>query len=261
MIDPSPIDERFDERELEKRDAALLEGLRTSLAREEIRLYRSGKHEGLFHSKSGFHAEAAELALREGLLEHTQTEKSGRFEYELVRITPKGVEYLYQHDSPRAVLGELRGMLHSARLGIPIWQDAMLASLEKLASDITGEMGRYLQRLDGLTLRVEEALKRIEVSPSLSPNVQALVPWGVDALTYLDRRIQGGATDDCPMPELFGAIHGKHGYLTLRDFYDGLRRLADNRAVRLSPYSGPGPIPQPEFALMEDGRLMYLVAR
>lgn len=251
----------FDERELEKRDAALLEGLRAALARDEIRLYRTSKQEGLFASRTGPSGEAAELALREGLLEHTTTEKTGRFEYELVRITPQGVEYLYQHDSPRAVLSELRTMLHSARMGIPIWQDKMLSSLEKLAGNITEEMARYLGRLEGLTQRVEETLKKIEVTPTLSANLQALVPWGVDALTYLDRRKQGGATEECPMPELFGAIRARHEQITLRDFYDGLRRLADNKAVRLMPYAGPGAIPQPEFALMDDGRLMYLVGR
>src|SRR5829696_796252 len=152
----------FDFHELEKRDAALLAGLRSALAGDEHRLYRSGKLDGLFGSKTGPVGEAAALAIREGLLEYSRTETRGRFEIEWVRLTAKGVEYLYEHDSPRAVLGEMRDMLAAARSGIPVWQDEMLQSLERLASDITGEMARYLAKLDALTRRVDQALRRVE---------------------------------------------------------------------------------------------------
>src|SRR5947209_6607983 len=60
----------FDPHELEKRDAALLAGLRAALAGDEHRLYRSGKFDGLFPSKTGLVGEAAGLAIREGLLEY-----------------------------------------------------------------------------------------------------------------------------------------------------------------------------------------------
>jgi hypothetical protein len=251
----------FDPHELEKRDAALLAGLRAALAGDEHRLYRSGKLEGLFPSKTGLVGEAAALAIREGLLEYSRTETRGRFEIEWVRLTARGVDYLYEHDSPRAVLGEMRDMLAAARSGIPVWQDEMLKSLERLASDITGEMARYLGKLDALSKRVEEALRRAEVAPELNPALQAVVPWGADALAYLERRKAGGASGECPLPELFGAVRGKHPTLTVRDFHDGLRRLADNRAVKLTAWNGPGAIPQPEYALMAEGRLMYHVGR
>lgn len=251
----------FDDRELQKRDAALLDGLRSALSGEEHRLYKSGKFDGLFAAKVGPAGEAAALALREGLLEHAHTESRGRFETEWVRLTAKGVEYLYEHDSPRAVLGEMRDMLKAARSGIPLWQDEMLKSLERLAATITDEMGRYLGKLDALTKRVDEALRRAEVTPELAATLQAIVPWGLEALTYLDRRKQSGAADECPLPELFGLLRGKHVALTVRDFHDGLRRLAVNRAVQFSPYRGPGAIPQPEYALMDGGRLLYHVGR
>jgi hypothetical protein len=252
---------KADPKELEKRDAALLDGLRAALAGDEHRLYRSGKLTGLFPSKTGLVGEAAALAVREGLLEYARTETRGRFEIEWVRLTAKGVEYLYEHDSPRAVLGDMRDMLAAARSGIPVWQDEMLRSLEKLATDITGEMARYLSKLDALAKRVDQALRRVEVNPGLSGVLQELVSWGVDALTYLDRRAEGGAAGECPLPELFGAVRAKHPALTVRDFHDGLRRLADNGAVRLTPWAGPGAMPQPEYALMADGRLMYHVGR
>lgn len=247
--------------ELEKRDAALLNGLRAALAGDEHRLYRSGKLDGLFAAKSGVVGEAAALAIREGLLEYARTETRGRFELEWVRLTAKGIEYLYEHDSPKAVFGEMRDMLAAARSGIPTWQDEMLKSLERLGSHITEQMAHYLARLDALSKRVDEALRRAEASPDLSESLRAVVPWGLDALAYLDRRREGGAAGECSLPELFGAVQAKHPTLAMRAFHDGLRRLVDNRAVRFSSWTGPGPIPQPEFALMTDGKLVYHVGR
>jgi hypothetical protein len=249
------------ERELEKRDADLLDGLRAALSGDEHRLYRSGKTDGLFAGKAGIPGEAAALAIREGLLEYARTESRGRFEIEWVRLTAKGVEYLYQHDSPRAILGEMRQMLATAQNGVPMWQDEMLKSLEKLATHITEQMARYLDKLESLSKRVDEAVRRADVTPELSKPLQELIPWGIDALAYLDHRRVGGATSECPMPELFGAIRGKHSEITMRDFHDGLRRLADNRAVKLAPWAGPGSIPQPEYAMMAEGKLMYHVGR
>jgi DNA-binding PadR family transcriptional regulator len=251
----------MDPQELEKRDAILLEGLRAALAGEEHRLYRGGKTDGLFHGKTGLPGEAAELALREGFIEYARTESKGRFEVEWVRLTPKGVEYLYQHDSPRAILGEMRQMLRVAQSGIPTWQDEMLKSLEGLASHITDQMARHLDRLDALSKRVEEAIRRVDIVPELSASLQSAVPWGVDAIAYLDRRRSSGSTSECPLPELFGAVRARHAEISMRDFHDGLRRLAENRVVKLSSWGGPGAMPQPEYAMMAEGKLMYQVGR
>lgn len=250
-----------DDKEIEKRDALLLDGLRAALNGEEQRLYRVGKRDGLFATRTGLSGEAAELALREGLLEHTRTETERGVDIEWVRLTPAGTEYLYNHDSPRAVLGEMRDMLRIAATGVPMWQDAMLKSLEKLADHITTEMGNYMDKLDALSRRVEEALRRTEVTTELAANLQAIIPWGLEALAYLDRRKSGGATMACPLPELFAALRNKFSALTIRDYHDGLKRLADNQAIKLSEYNGPGSIPQPEYAMMQSGKLWYCVSR
>ena len=67
-----------------------------------------------------------------------------------------------------------------------------------------------------------------------------VVPWGADALATLTTARLAEPIGECPLPELFGAVRGKHAGLTVRDFHDGLRRLADNRAIRLTPWAGPG---------------------
>jgi hypothetical protein len=87
-----------------------------------------------------------------------------------------------------------------------------------------------------------------------------VVPWAVEALEYLDRRREGGAAGDCPLPELFHAVRVKFPVLHLPAFQDGLRRLHDVRAVRLTADTSDG-IAEPEYAAVVDGRLMYWVGR
>lgn len=252
---------KTDERDLHKREEYLLEALRGALNGDDHRLFKIGKKEGLFASRSGLTGEAAELALRENLLEHVRTETERGTDIEFVRLTPAGTEYLYNHDSPKAVLGEMHGLLKNAANGVPLWQDAMLKSLEKLASHITEEMAKYMAKLDSLTIRVEEALRRAEVTPELAANLQAIIPWGLEALAYLDRRKAGGALQACPLPELFHAMQVKFANLTVRDFHAGLQRLSDNRAITLAEYTGVGPLPQPEYAMMRGSKLLYMANR
>ena len=93
----------------DKRTSILLDALRKTIGNQsEYRLFRSGKFDGLFSHRSEASAEAATLALREGYLDSIRRETKGKIVVEWVRLTPKGVEFLYEHDSPHAVLGEMR---------------------------------------------------------------------------------------------------------------------------------------------------------
>src|SRR5438093_8062267 len=101
---------------------AVLQALKQALAEPaEQRLYRSGKLPGLFPSRSGASAEAAGRALREGLLEVARTETKGKTAIEWVRITPRGVDFVHDHESPVRVLEELHDTLQLTREGMPVW--------------------------------------------------------------------------------------------------------------------------------------------
>ena len=79
----------------------LLQALKSAQARpEEQRLYRSGKLAGLFGSRVGPSGEAAARALREGLLEVVRTETKGKTVLDWVRLTPAGVEFIHDNESP-----------------------------------------------------------------------------------------------------------------------------------------------------------------
>src|SRR5205823_7890135 len=119
-------------------DQALLAALRQALAEPgEQRLYKSARHPGLFDARGG----PADRALRDRLLEIVRTEARGGHTTEWVRLTPAGVHYLHAHDSPRAVLRELRTALQTSREGVPAWLDGMQRQMQELTERLVGDVG------------------------------------------------------------------------------------------------------------------------
>jgi DNA-binding PadR family transcriptional regulator len=241
---------------------AVVDALKQALAEPgEQRLYRSGKLTGLFPGRTGVNGEAAARALREGLLEATRTETRGKTAIEWVRLTPRGVEFLHEHESPVRALADLRDVLRANQTAIPVWLEEMGGQLHVLSEKLAAAAAGWMQRLEALSRRVEEALRRIEEAvPPLPQDVQADHPWAVDALNYLDRRRNGGANGDCPLPELFAALVRQHEGLSVHRFHDGLRKLHDRHALKLRPAS-PDQLAQPEYALFDEGNVLYFAAR
>lgn len=246
----------------EKRHSALVAGLRAALADpNEHRLFRSGRLDGLFSMRAGPVGDAATLALRAGYLERVRTEEKGKIVIEWVRITPAGVEFLYEHDSPRAVLGELQELLATARSGVPAWMDGVLAQLEAIAQRFATELTKYLNKLDALSQRVDEAIRRVDSVGLVTPDpLESIVPWALDALRYLDHRRDTGNLEACPMPELFRAVEARNPKMSLARFHEGLKRLADHRALKLVAATTLQ-LPQPEYALLDGSRVLYYVSR
>src|SRR5262245_43308831 len=114
-------------------DKPLLDALKAALAEPgEQRLFRRGKLPGLFPTRSGANAAAADQAVRDGLLEVVRTEAKGTLTTEWVRLTPTGVSFLHAHESPRAVLEELHRSLQTSRAGVPLWLEGMQAELQAI---------------------------------------------------------------------------------------------------------------------------------
>ena len=247
----------------DKINDALVHALKQALAEPgEHRLFKSGKLAGLFPSRSGVNAEAATRALQDGLLEVARTETRGKTAIEWVRLTPRGVEFLGQHQSPRRAVEELRAALQAARDELPAWHQEIHGRVQELADRFAEETRRFAQRLEGLSRQVEAALARLEEERLQVPDgVAEAVPWARDALDYLENRRTGGAGGECPFPELFTALQRQHGDLSVAAFHEGLRRLQEGRAVRLLPFTGPdADLPQPEFALFDRAAVLYYVA-
>jgi hypothetical protein len=241
--------------------ATLTESLRAALGGPaEQRLYRSGKLPGVFASRAGAAAEAAALALREGLLEVARTETKGKTVTDWVRFTPKGLRFVHDHDSPARAMDELRDALRVTREGLPAWVAEMRQGLEQLSKKLAADVQAISARLDALSRRVEEVLSRT-LAPPVPEETARAVPWARDAVDYLDRRHDGGVPGPCPLAELFAAVREPHGELSLADFHAGLRRLHERGVVRLAPSANGGPLPEPEYALLDGAATYYYVTR
>jgi hypothetical protein len=241
----------------------LIAALKQALAADgEQRLYRGGKLAGLFPGRGGAAGEAAARALGDGLLEVVRTEVKGKTAIAWVRLTPRGVECLHEHESPVRALHELRAALSRGRDAVPVWLDEMRAALRALEDQFVADAQKAQQRLEALTRRVEDALRRLEeATPVLPRAVGERYPWAVDALDYLDRRRHAGAAGPCPLPELHDALRRPHPSLSIGAFHEGLRRLHEGRVLRLQPAANLADLPQPEFALFDDGAVLYYAAR
>lgn len=247
-------------------EQSLVEALRQALAEsDEQRLYKSGKLSGLFPSRNGVHAAAAEQALRDGLLEIVRTETKGKTVIDWVRPTPRGVEYLHERESPLCALQELRSTLQLNQRAVPLWLMEMRGALQAMDERLATDARKWLERLDALTRRVDETLRRLEQSaPLLPPEIAAAHPWAIDALNYLDRRrlaVGNGDTSTCPLSELFAALVRQHTDLSLRVYHEGLRRLHERRLIHLQPAVSLADLPQPEYALLEGSAVFYYAAR
>jgi hypothetical protein len=248
----------------DKQEEIVVDALKQALAEPgEHRLFRGGKLAGLFPGRTGASGDAAALAMREGLLESARTEVKGKTTVEWVKVTPRGVSFLHERESPLRVLRELLDVLKTNGEGVPAWLDDIRRTVKTLEAKLIEETRRWALRLDALSQRVEEALRRASLSaPTLSEGMTAVVPWGVDALTYLSQRQSGGAPADCPLPELFKAVTVKQGHLTIADFHNGLRRLHDRGSLKLLPLTQPAPdLHEPEYALIDGASVYYFVTR
>lgn len=237
----------------------MIDALSAAAAGGEHRVYKAGKLEGLFPSRSLACTQAAHRALAEGLLERTRLEVKGKTEIEWVRITPAGIQLLHESESPVAALRELRTALHVGQKALPFWLGEIRGSLTELGEKLVAEAERWSARLEGLERRVDDALRRIEASgPLVPPELLAEHPWALDALNYLDRRRALGAPPECPLPELHEAVSRHHAHLSLSAFHDGVRELHERRAIVLRPSEE---MPSPEFALLDGAKVYYLAVR
>jgi hypothetical protein len=153
----------------------------------------------------------------------------------------------------------LKQVLDATRAGVPAWMEEAKAEAAALSAKFEERAAAILAKLNELSASVESALRRAETGGTgVAEPVSRVVPWAIEALEYLDRRATTGASGDCAMPELFHAVRVKFPDLTLPEFHDGLRRLHDVRAVRLS---ATDEMDQPEYAMLAAGKLVYRVWR
>lgn len=240
----------------------LIDALRGGADGAETRLYRAGKIPGLFNGKTSANADLARQAVADGLIEIVRAEVKGKSPVEFVRVTAKGVEFVINADSPVRALEELQATLAINRAGLPGWVADLRNQIDAIGQQLVTEVEQIRQRLDAMSLRVNDALRRVEkFGPPVPEGAANALPWAHDAIDYLDRREQTGLGERCALPELFGHLAAREEELTIRDFHTGLRRLHDRGLVRLFPADDELGPAEPEYALLDGANVFYFAAR
>ncbi len=247
---------------MDKVTQVLLDALKDALAQPgEQRLYRSGKIPGIFASRLGLNAEAVARALKEGLIE-VRSDMRGKTLIEFARVTNKGVDFIHEQESPARAMDELRAVLKMTEEGIPVWMQGIRQELNALGQRLTDEVQAVTHRLEVLSQRVLESLRRHDATqPTLPEDAAAQVPWGQEVVGYLERRRETGVINHCSLPELFRAVTEKQPGLSIPDFHAGLRLLHDRGVLRLLAADDPRAIQEPEYALPTGAQVYYYVTR
>ena len=149
-------------------------------------------------------------------------------------ITDKGLAYLLEAQSPKAVLEDLVRVFEERRGQV----NELLQQAQEMAENQRGLQGV----LSAVLPRVTSA--RVAVETDLSVEVLAVLG---------ERTISVG--EDCPLPELHRALRSKP---TLGAFHDALRMLHGSRRIYLHPWTGPlYALPEPVFALLVGHEVAY----
>jgi hypothetical protein len=191
---------------------------------------------------------AAQRCQDEGLLQRVPPFVDAARNGESWCVTERGLGHLLGQLSPRQVLEDLVRAVEARqaqadelltiarRLYVNL--DSLKAGVEKVLPLVAGA-GR---NGDGPLADLFRSFATVAPPPA-SPD---------DALMlHLERWQQSGASEDCPLPELFRRVSSDVPGLSLGAFHDALRRLHDAGRLYLHPWAGPlYDLPEPPCALL-----------
>jgi hypothetical protein len=226
----------------------LLDGLgRAAADPAGLPLFGGKSSAGLFPATAPGRA-AAQRCKDEGFLRVVRTDGRGKAPLDVCAVTDKGLAYLLSQASPRQVLEDFIRAL-----------DARHAQAGELLAAV-----RQMQAgLDALKLSAENVLSQLrQAAAPANGSADASASWPEAALAYLARRQEAGASEDCPLPDLFRHARLTAPGLTVGQFHDGLRRLHEAGHVYLHPWTGPlYALPEPPYALLVGHEIAYYASK
>jgi hypothetical protein len=202
---------------------------------------------GLFAATAAGRA-VAQRCKDEGLLRVVRTDTRGKAPLDVCAITDKGLAYLLSQANPRQVLEDFIRTL-----------DAKQSQAGELLM-----VARQMQAgIDALKLTAEKVLEHMKPPPAhANGSANGSEAWPGAALSYLARRQEAGAAEDCPLPELYRHARQSAPHLTIGQFHDGLRRLLDAGSIYLHPWTGPlYALPEPPYALLVGHEVAYYASK
>lgn len=192
---------------------------------------------------------AAQRCKDEAFVKVVRTDGRGKAVLEVCAITEKGLAFLLSEANPRQVLEDLVRAVESRQnqladlVATARQAHAGLEALKAVAEKVLQQVGR---QGNGTPL------------PHDRPAANGAESWHGAALNHLTRRQAAGASEDCPLPELYQAARQACPRLTIGQFHDGLRQLQEQGRIYLHPWTGPlYDLPEPPCALLTGHEVAY----
>jgi hypothetical protein len=235
----------------EKSTQLLLEALgRAAADPAGVPLHASKAGAGLFPATAAARL-AAQRCKDEALVKVVRTQTRGKTVQEVCAITEKGLAYLLSQMSPRQILEDLVRAVESrqAQLG-----------------DLVAAARQTHDNLDAFKALAEKVLQQVQAGAVAPLPCDRSAPngaesWTAAALVYLTRWRDSGASEDCPLPELYRVARQAYPKLTVGQFHDGLRQLNEQERIYLHPWTGPlYDLPEPPYALLIGHEIAYYVS-
>ncbi len=203
-------------------------------------LYASKTEAGLFPLSSAAKP-AAKKCLDDGLLQLCRTDVKGKTARELYAATDKGMNYLVEHASPKAVIDDFVRILEERRGEVR----GLMSEAKRIADGIDGLMG-VVSSFVPLSPGGEGLGGPATDLPALL--LHALHKWNAAA----------SVARDCPLPDLYRALPTPP---SVGEFHDALRQLHADARIYLHPWTGPlYALPEPLFALLVGHEIAYYVS-
>lgn len=183
-------------------------------------------------------------------------------------ITDKGLSYLLGQVSPRQVLEDFVRVMESREQQMAALMASvrsMQTGLEALRKNVSSVLTQV--EMPGKDLKSLFSAFRGQSDPAVSTPAPSTTNPGsgmnVEGETkeILSRWAESGASEDCPLPELYNRLKGTNPGLSIGAFHDALRRMDQASAIYLHPWTGPlYAIPEPACALLVGHQIAYFAS-
>lgn len=230
-----------------------------------VPLHGSKAAPGLFAGNASG-KQAAQRCKDEGYLRVVRTDTRGKAVHEICALTDKGLAYLLSQASPKQVLEDFVRALEARQnqvgelVAIARQTQASFDALKSTAETVLQSVGS-VQTVVNARNGDAPANGKTGATPS-AHRAQPTANTGTTAiLAHLAQWHAGGASEDCPLPELYRALQRTDAGLSIGHFHDGLRQLHEQGQIYLHPWTGPlYDIPEPPFALLVGHDIAYYVS-
>lgn len=216
---------------------------------------------GLFPATAAGRKAAAE-AVAAGWLVPQGTVPCGRKQISAYQLTSAGQQEVEVAASPVQVMEEIRHGVQRCQEELGRLRAAAELAGENLAR-LTSRLEQCLPQVTAARIPINRMEETIPTAVySRLPAFQAPLPENLTmrALELLRSWLRERPSADCPLGELYRALHRSHPELTVGQFHDLIRRLAQDGAVRLQAWTGPlAELPDPSLALMHGHAVMSYV--